>query len=167
MRLLTVWRHGEALPGRPDHSRSLSDRGRRDLEIGAAAFLAWLERRGLTAPDRLLFSRWLRTAQTSELLGAHWGLSGEAEESLIPGSAPMAVEAVLESTEIPAEHCVLVSHQPLVSTLVNRWLGDDRVPPLTPGAFATLSLGSLQVPAPAALGLVGWAMPPGYAPAAG
>jgi len=49
--LLTIWRHGEAAPGRPDRERRLTDRGHADLRRGAAAFAPALQERGLALPD--------------------------------------------------------------------------------------------------------------------
>lgn len=157
--LVTIWRHGEAAPGRPDRERRLTDRGHADLRRGAPAFGPALERRGLPLPDALSTSRWVRTAQTAAYLADALGLSAEEEEALIPGADPAAVEACL--ARLPAAaHRVLVSHQPLVSELIDRWLGEPGlVPSLAPGAYAVLEA---EVFAPGCASLCFWAAPPAY-----
>ena len=57
-------------------------------------------------------------------------------------------------------HSVLVSHQPLVSRLVDHWLGEQgRVPGLVPGGLVTLEM---EVVAPGCAALVFCAQPPDY-----
>ncbi len=157
--LVTIWRHGEAAPGRPDRERRLTDRGHADLRRGAAAFAPALEGRGLPLPDGLHASRWVRTWQTAAYLTEALGLPAVEEAALIPGTGPEDVEACL--ARLPAAaHRVLVSHQPLVSGLVDRWLGEPGlVPALSPGAFAVLEA---EVFAPGCASLCFWAAPPDY-----
>lgn len=143
--LLSVWRHAEAAPGSPDRGRVLTTRGHADLERGVPAFAAALASRALPAPSQLLYSRWERTRQTAERLAAHWpGLAAKPLEALIPGCSVAQVEAALAEpavTDDAQTHLVLVSHQPLVSELLNHWLGEEHPDSaLEPGAFAVLSL---------------------------
>jgi phosphohistidine phosphatase len=57
-------------------------------------------------------------------------------------------------------HLILVSHQPLVSSLINHYLGEwGRVPPLSPGGFCTLHI---SAPAEGCAELVFWALPPEF-----
>jgi len=157
--LVTIWRHGEAAPGRPDRERRLTDRGHADLRRGAAAFAGSLRRRGLALPDGLHVSRWVRTRQTAAYLAEALGLPPLEEDALIPGAQPEDVEASLARLPLAA-HRVLVSHQPLVSGLVDRWLGEPgRVPALSPGACAVLEA---EVFAPGCASLCFWAAPPDY-----
>jgi len=157
--LLTIWRHGEAAPGRPDRERRLTDRGHADLRRGAAAFAPALQERGLALPDGLHASRWVRTWQTAGYLAEALGLQALEEEALIPGAEPEDVEACLARLPVAA-HRVLVSHQPLVSALVDLWLGEPgRVPALSPGAYAVLEA---EVFAPGCASLCFWAAPPDY-----
>jgi phosphohistidine phosphatase len=157
--LVTIWRHGEAAPGRPDRERRLTDRGHADLRRGAAAFAPALQDRGLALPDGLHASRWVRTWQTAGYLAEALGLPALEEEALIPGAEPEDVEACLARLPVAA-HRVLVSHQPLVSGLVDRWLGEPgRVPALSPGAYAVLEA---EVFAAGCASLCFWAAPPDY-----
>ncbi len=158
--LVTVWRHGEAAPGGRDRDRRLTDRGHADLRRGAAAFLPALARRSLPAPEALHTSRWLRTRQTAGHLAEALALVPEEAEALIPGAGVDEVEGLL-SAMLP-KHRVLVSHQPLVSALVDRWLGEPgRVPALTPGAYAVLEA---EAWAPGCASLCFWAAPTDYRP---
>lgn len=159
--LVSIWRHGEAVAGSPDRERRLTERGHDDLVRGAPGFAAELRRRGLALPDRVLYSRWQRTTQTAELVcSALPGVPREPLEALIPGRDPDAVDTALQAFGDTAAHLLLVSHQPLVSELVDHWLGTQgEVPALTPGAYAVLQL---PVPAGGCGSLLWWSSPPGY-----
>lgn len=159
--LVSVWRHGEAAPGSPDRERSLTERGQGDVTLGAGAFVAQLRARHLPPPGQILFSRWRRTTQTAERLGAALpGVPSASLEALIPGSDVVALDSALAELSAPDAHIVLVSHQPLVSELIDYWLGTrGEVPALTPGAFAVLTM---PVPGPGCASLVWWASPPEY-----
>jgi phosphohistidine phosphatase len=161
--LVTVWRHGEAHPGSPDRERVLTERGSADLSRGAPGYVRELARRGLVLPDRLLYSRWERTRQTAgHILDAIPGSLPSAEDdSLIPGRDPEDVEAALAPLSEASPHILLVSHQPLVSDLIDRWLGrQGEVPPLSPGAYAVLDL---SFPAAGCATVCWWSAPPEYA----
>lgn len=62
-RTLVLLRHGKAeqVPGKPDHDRALTDRGRRDAE----AVGAWLKENGIVA-DLVICSTAVRTRETWE-----------------------------------------------------------------------------------------------------
>jgi len=157
--LLTVWRHGEAAPGRPDRERRLTERGHAEVRRGAAAYGAALAERGLPTPEALHASRWLRTWQTADYLAEALSLTAEEADALIPGADVEGVEALLDGLPAAA-HRVLVSHQPLVSELVDRWLGEAGcVPALSPGAYAVLEA---EVFAPGCASLCFWSAPPDY-----
>lgn len=163
--LITVWRHGEAGQAAEDRLRELTARGERDIPLGARNLGAICEQRGAPPPDALWYSRWRRTERTAQLIAEQFSpLTPVAEEALIPGAAPADVDAALEPLwrdGAPApEHLVLVSHQPLVSSLVDHLVGARRAaPPHPPGGLVTL-----EVHAPAAGGasLAWWAFPPEY-----
>ncbi|KGE03441.1 SixA phosphatase family protein [Pseudohaliea rubra] len=157
--LVTVWRHGEAAPGRPDRERRLTERGHAELRRGVAGYVTALASRGLPPPEALHASRWQRTLQTAGYLAEALALTTEEADALIPGADAQAVEALLVGLPAAA-HRVLVSHQPLVSELVDRWLGEaGRVPALSPGAYAVLEA---EVFAPGCASICFWAAPPAY-----
>lgn len=162
--ILTIWRHGMAEEGAVDRLRNLTPGGRDDVGFGCRQFRAACSELALPVPAAILYSPWLRTAQTAQIIAAAYTHARIAEEpSLQPGSVPAAVDAtVCAQAELPIAdaHLVLVSHQPLVSQLIDYYLGEERnVPILEPGALATLSL---EVPARACGRLLFWAMPPEY-----
>jgi len=162
--ILTIWRHGKAEKGPVDRLRELTDTGCDDIGFGCRQFHEACNDRGIAHPDSILFSGWLRTAQTAEIIAAAFTHArSHVEPALQPGSdvpaVDAAISAILQSGAAPA-HMLLVSHQPLVSRLADHCLGEpDRVPPLAPGGLVTLSVevmgrgcGTLQF----------WAMPPEY-----
>jgi phosphohistidine phosphatase len=159
--LLTIWRHGEAGRALTDRQRELTDKGFDDIGFGCHQFHAALESRGLAPPGRIFFSPWVRTAQTAEIIASAFTHAHSSElAALRPGGTLRAVEAALEATTTGLAHVLLVSHQPLVSQLVDHFLGvDNAVPALPPGGFATLSL---DVMAPACGELRFWAVAPEY-----
>ena len=76
-----------------------------------------------------------------------------------PGSDVAAVDAAI-GAHTTQEHIVLVSHQPLVSAVVDHYLGGvGRVPFLTAGGLVTMSL---DMVAPGFGSRVFWAFPPTY-----
>jgi phosphohistidine phosphatase len=160
--LLTVWRHGEAGMAPIDQSRTLTARGISDVQTGAAAFAEMLELRALSAPSRLYFSRWQRTRETADLIARVFPhLPTQPLDALIPGSTVEAALSSLQDLPDLGEHVLIVSHQPLVSRLVDTLLGErGRVPPLAPGSFACIEFDGL--PAPGCGLLRYWAAPPDY-----
>lgn len=157
--LLTVWRHGEAEAGTPDRERRLTKRGHRDLERGIPVYREKLAGRGLSAPDALYHSPWERTTQTADHIARETGLAREPLRALAPGATIDAVEEALAALS-SSDHIILVSHQPLVSSLVDHWLGvAGRVPALSPGAFAVLSA---ELWAQDCAALCFWAAPPAW-----
>ena len=162
--LLTIWRHGEAGRAATDRRRELTDKGFDDVGFGCHQFHAALAARGLPPPDQVLFSPWVRTAQTARVIASAFTHAAIQELApLRPGATAQAVEAALVGMEASAPapvHVVLVSHQPLVSQLVDHFLGaGNQVPGLPPGGFATLAL---EVVAPACGTLHLWAVAPEY-----
>lgn len=159
--ILTIWRHGEAGRAATDRQRELTDKGFDDVGFGCHQFHAALAGRGLPAPDLVLFSRWVRTAQTAGIIASAFSHAPARElPQLRPGASVAAVEFALAAMRDPPVHAVLVSHQPLVSQLVDYLLGETGlVPSLPPGAFATLDM---AVAARACASVCFWAAPPEY-----
>jgi phosphohistidine phosphatase len=159
--LLTIWRHGEAGRAPTDRLRELTDKGFDDIGFGCRQFHAALAVRGLPPPDRIFFSPWVRTLETAEIIASAFTHARSSEmAALRPGGTLRAAEAALEAASTGLDHVLLVSHQPLVSRLVEHFLGvDNAVPVLSPGGFATLSL---EVIAAACGELRFWAVAPEY-----
>jgi len=162
--ILTIWRHGEAERGAPDRSRALTDTGCDDIGFGCRQFHEACNTRDIPHPDTILYSRWVRTAQTAEIITAAFTHARALEEpSLQPGGDIPAVDAVLAgllaSSSAPV-HVLMVSHQPLVSRLVDHYLGvTAQAPPLTPGGLVTVGMDTIG---PGCGTLQFWAMPPEY-----
>jgi phosphohistidine phosphatase len=166
--IVTIWRHGEAGEAFADRRRELTGSGRDDIGFGCQQFHLACAGRNMPAPDLILHSPWVRTRQTAELIASAFAHATiRPEEALRPGSEPAAVDAALDacmesqlkSAACP-QHVVLVSHQPLVSRLVDNYLGETgSVPPLSPGGLATLEL---DVAATDGGRLRFWALPPEY-----
>lgn len=162
--IVTIFRHGEAGDAANDRSRELTDSGRDDIAFACRQFHRACESRGLLHPQRIFYSPWTRTLQTAEILAAAFTHAATAEtKALRPGSTTGNVDAALEkyANPLPADgHVLLVSHQPLVSQLIDHYLGErGRVPGLTPGGLATLRL---DVALAGCGQLLFWALPPEY-----
>ena len=143
--ILTIWRHGEAGSAATDRKRELTAGGRDDIGFGCHRFFEHCSSRALPHPDLILFSEWRRTTETADIIaGAFSHATLQSNSALIPGSSVAAVEAMLQSLFAAANcpgHVVLVSHQPLVSILVDHFLGDPGlVESLSPGGLACLQL---------------------------
>ena len=118
----------------------------------------------MDAPALVLFSPWVRTRETAEIIAAAFNHTQLREfDALRPGSTVPAVEDALGLVEHGPRgpgHIVLVSHQPLVSQLVSHFLGPgSRVPALSPGSLVTFTL---EAVARDCGELRFWAAPPGY-----
>lgn len=166
--ILTVFRHGEAADAASDYARRLTARGEEDVARAGHALAAACQQRKISPPDVLCCSPWIRTMATADILSITLPAAlAEVVPALQPGAKMRDVEATLEerlAAGAPAEHLLLVSHQPLVSRLINHWLDEDgRVPPLNPGAFASLEM---DIPARGCARLLFWAMPPACEPVA-
>jgi len=125
--------------------RELTDRGRDDIAFGCHQFHHLCEQRDIPHPGRLLYSRWVRATQTAEIIGSAFNhASREDCDALIPGVVVADVESELlryVQSEPAPWHLLLVSHQPLVSRLVDHLVGEPGlVPPLQPGGLATLQM---------------------------
>ena len=158
--MLTIWRHGEAERAADDRLRQLTASGRDDISAGCDRFSVACSARGMPQPQSILHSPWVRALQTAEAISAAFSVCPvAAEQALHPGSDVTAVDAVLCARETQ-KHILLVSHQPLVSALVDHYLGAvGRVPFLAPGGLVTMSL---EMAASGCATLLFWAVPPNY-----
>jgi phosphohistidine phosphatase len=161
--IVTIWRHGSAEEGVNDRLRNLTSIGRADVGYGCRQFQQACKLRDLSPLTTILHSPWVRTTQTADIIASAFSAARiTPEAALRPGSTLSAVDTVLSTlgTHGAVQHAVLVSHQPLVSQLVDHWLGDvSRVPSLPPGGLVTLSF---EVAAPACATLLFWSFPPAY-----
>ncbi len=162
--IVTIWRHGEAGRAPTDRRRELTDKGFDDIGFGCHQFLVALQAQDIPLPELILYSPWVRTVQTADVIAAAFTHATSRElAALRPDSTVPAVDtalAALAGLANPPSHVILVSHQPLVSQLVEHYLGErSSVPPLSPGALATLVM---DVPAQACGEIRFWAVPPEY-----
>lgn len=166
--IVTILRHGEAGAARIDSARRLTPKGVDDISFAGQQFRNNCKTRAIATPDRLLYSRWLRTTETAELFaGAFKGCTSESEPALEPSGDVLGVTDKLlsvaqersDGSSGPA-HVLLVSHQPLVSHLAEYYLGvGHSVPSLPPGGLFTMTM---DVPAQSGAMLLFWALPPHY-----
>jgi phosphohistidine phosphatase len=162
--IITIWRHGEAHEGAIDRRRELTSSGCDDVGFGCRQFQSACSARKISQPTGILYSPWVRTTQTAKIIAAAFThASSTAEAALQPGGTISEVDQALAdviATDFPPAHVLLVSHQPLVSHLIDHYLGQESaVPSLSPGSLVTLSL---DVPASACGTLLFWALPPQY-----
>jgi len=162
--IVTIWRHGEAGRAVSDRLRELTVTGTDDVGFACHQLHDACYARGIPHPELVLHSAWVRTTETADIVAsAFTHASMRPLRALQPGGSIHAVDtslAELTASDPKVQHVVLVSHQPLVSCLVDHYLGDDRrVPPLPPGGLVTLDL---QVPAVDCGQLLFWALPPEY-----
>lgn len=133
-RLLVVMRHAKAEPfSAEDHSRALTDRGRRD----AAEAGIWLAAQGIV-PDCVFVSSSVRAVATWEAL-AH-GSRSTAEvrvEDSIYSASPEATLDVLRTAPLDARVLAYVGHNPTAAYLAH--MLDDGDP--EPVAFREMSEG--------------------------
>jgi phosphohistidine phosphatase len=161
--IVTIWRHGAAEEGVDDRLRKLTSTGREDVGYGCRQFQQACKLRSIPPLTTILHSPWVRTSQTADIIAIAFNVAQlTPENALRPGSTLSAVDAVLATRAVPStvKHAALVSHQPLVSRLVDHWLGDiSSVPSLPPGGLVTLSF---ETVAPACATLLFWSFPPEY-----
>lgn len=162
--LVTIWRHGEAGAARSDRDRALTTRGANDIKHGCHQFQAACEAKNFGRPQAILHSPYTRTVETANILASNFkGASIKPLRVLEPGNDVAGVEAALDEQLLQgkaADHIILVSHQPLVSYLLNYLLGEaGRVPSLSPGALATVEL---DTTGQGCACLAFWAMAPKY-----
>lgn len=162
--IVTIWRHGEAGSAISDRQRELTGKGIDDIGFACHQFHDICVDRGLEPPGLILHSEWMRTRQTADILASAFSHAEQRpERALIPGSdlpdVDHCLQALLDTPSTPG-HLLLVSHQPLVSRLIDYYVGEPgRVPGLSPGGLACLKM---EVAARACARLQFWALPPTY-----
>lgn len=162
--LVTILRHGQAGAAPIDSQRTLTSKGREDVAIGGEKFSKTLETRGLPLPRVILYSEWIRTTQTAQIIAPYFPLAQlDTDRSIVIGGTVHEVDELLSSVfaqDKPVDHLMLISHQPLVSELADYYLGyPNSVPGLSPGALFSMEL---NVPAQNCASLLFWATPPNY-----
>jgi phosphohistidine phosphatase len=162
--IVTIWRHGEAGRAVSDRLRELTVTGAADVGFACHRFHDICHARGIPHPELVLHSAWVRTTQTADIIAsAFTQASLSPNKALQPGGSIEAVDAALADITVSdptVQHVVLVSHQPLVSYLVDYYLGCiGRVPSLSPGGLVSLDL---QIPAVDCGQLLFSALPPEY-----
>jgi phosphohistidine phosphatase len=116
-KVLILFRHSKAeqVPGKADHDRELTGRGRRD----AAAAGRWLHEQGL-GPELVLCSTAVRTRQTwAEAVSG--GACGEAIE-YVRGLYTGSVDGVLDEVRVSGDDLqvvLLVGHNPTMAVLAS------------------------------------------------
>jgi phosphohistidine phosphatase len=162
--IVTIWRHGAAGSAVSDRRRELTGRGMDDIGYGCHQYHDICHSRSIPHPELVLHSDWVRTTQTADIVASAFTHARiRSMGALLPGSDARAVDVALSrlfQDEKALRHVVLVSHQPLVSRLVDHYLGEPgRVPSLSPGALVTLEM---DVPAKACAQMLFWALPPDF-----
>jgi phosphohistidine phosphatase len=158
--IVTIVRHAEAGDAPRDEDRELTYSGTDDISFGSHQLRELCTERSLPFPDQILHSSWRRTTQSAEILEAAFVASIDTFDALLPGSTVGDVDDALTLLPDWTSHCVLVGHQPMVSVLVDHYLGDPgRVPQLPPGGLVSIRL---DTPARGCGNLLFWAMPPEY-----
>ena len=158
--IVTIVRHGEAGDAHRDEDRELTYRGTDDISFGSHQLRELCTESSLPFPDQILHSSWRRATQSAEILEAAFAASIDIFDALLPGSTVGDVDEALTLLPGGISHCVLVGHQPMLSVLVDHYLGDPgRVPALPPGGLVSLRL---DTPARGCGDLLFWAMPPEY-----
>lgn len=110
---LILWRHAEAEDGLNDHSRELTEKGRKQ-----AAKMASFLRQHLPSDTRILVSPAIRTQQTATALTTDF--------TTVPAIAPGAtVHAVLQAVRWPnaGGSVLLIGHQPTLGSVAAQLLG--------------------------------------------
>jgi len=135
-------RHGPAEDHAPtgrDEDRALTSKGRDRVRSVAR----WLVEAG-ELPGRILTSRLVRAAQTGEIVsttaaGTGKGPGMEVAGELAPGGHGLALVRRLHAA---ADHApMLVGHEPDLSSLVERLLGESMPVPMDKGMVVALELG--------------------------
>lgn len=111
---LLIMRHGQAGPGTPDASRTLTARGQEE----AARMAAWLAGRDDLDHSRLrlVASPYRRAQQTAKVIAKALPCELETLSLITPDDSPLAViDWLLEQDE--GAPLMLVSHMPLVAAV--------------------------------------------------
>lgn len=111
--LAFIMRHGEAVPrAETDAERSLTPAGRDDVKN-----MVMRCREELSQVAQIWASPYLRTQETAAIVAEELGKTVETQPWLTPTDNPDTVLAALNGL---AATTLLISHQPLVGTLIDR-----------------------------------------------
>ena len=161
--IVTIVRHGQAGNAATDEMRELTGKGVDDVSFASHRLAALCHERSLATPERILHSTWRRTSQTAQILSAGLAIPMAHFDALLPQSCVGDVDrgfASMVASSEPTQHYMLVGHQPLVSELVDHYLGDPGLAPsLPPGGLVTINF---DVVAASCGSLLFWALPPEY-----
>lgn len=114
---ILMLRHGSAVPNAPrDRDRALNAAGREELNRVLSQC-----RETLAGVEQIFVSPYLRTQQTLEVAAAYLPArvcqSAQTVDWLTPNGNPQKVLQVLQ--DLMVESVLLITHQPLVGTLLN------------------------------------------------
>ncbi|WP_299588605.1 phosphohistidine phosphatase SixA [uncultured Microbulbifer sp.] len=116
---LFILRHGKAEPmAINDAARALTERGRRQV-----AQVCKKRAQELSSVGAIWASPFVRTQQTADIVSAHLGLPVITESLLIGDSDPQQLLDLLQEQGPDNLPILLVSHQPLVGSLLNGLCG--------------------------------------------
>ncbi|MFD1216090.1 phosphohistidine phosphatase SixA [Microbulbifer celer] len=132
--LLFVLRHGHAEPfSNSDETRALTDEGREEVRAVCK------ERASELAQVRTIWaSPFVRTRQTAKIVAETFGLEVEINENLTGDTPVQQLMDVLAEADEALFPLLLVSHQPLVGSLVNGLCGTGNEHPLGTASLACL-----------------------------
>ena len=132
---LLILRHGQAEPMfGDDAARQLTERGRAQV-AGICA-----RRADELAQVRTIWaSPFVRTQQTAQIVAEHLQLPFTTQPLLIGDTDPQAVLDALQGADAADFPLLLVSHQPLVGSLVNGLCGSGSEHPLGTSSLACLN----------------------------
>ncbi|MBY6191926.1 phosphohistidine phosphatase SixA [Microbulbifer agarilyticus] len=133
--LLFVMRHGRAEPfSKSDETRALTEDGREQVAAVCK------ERASELAQVKTIWaSPFVRTRQTAKIVADTFDLPVEINEVLTGDTPAQAVLDALAEVDEKDYPVLLVSHQPLVGTLVNRLCGSAEELPMGTSSLACLS----------------------------
>ncbi len=132
---LLILRHGKAEPMLGDDAaRELTDRGREQV-----AQIFEVRADELARVRSIWASPFVRTQQTAQIVADRLGLPVKAEPLLIGDTSPQQVLDALQQQAEEAFPLLLVSHQPLVGSLVNGLCGSGNRHPMGTSSLACLS----------------------------
>ncbi|TNM64633.1 histidine phosphatase family protein [Streptomyces sp. NP160] len=141
---LVLVRHGKAVADAADgtdRSRALAPRGAGQ----AASTAAWLATRGLGAPDLVLVSSALRTAQTWEAMAPALHPGTVREEPELYDTSSQALVHLVAATPEEVGVLLLVGHEPVVSGAASALAGEGSRGEVVGQVLAGVSTGSAVV----------------------
>jgi len=138
---ILLFRHGEAIenaPGLGDQGRWLTTKGRRNSQKVAA----WLNKRATRRPVTVWTSALVRAVQTAEILAATLELEDEVvvQPDLAPNGDPAELLRLVREFRGQGP-LALVGHEPSLSLLARRLLGEVPWPGLKKSGVAAITVG--------------------------